>query len=858
MPYSFDTRKTYSSKALKISSFPLLRYANFISQFFFYLFLLSLLSIVFSFFGLTSNYVSLKISVLFLFLFLLFLELRLFADLKIKKFKPPVKLSEEVLGESNCNLAEFLSLDLCNIVESSIKISKRGRFSEVSSESLLYSALLNNKDVKTLVVKLGINASKLQSDLKNYLEKQPRGQKFNLVLSESFMKTMEEAARLSVNRKHDFIDEKEVLVGLAKNDQFFKQILIEYEVKEKDIEDLTLWLENLEVRISEKDKFWLKENLASMGSLGKDFSSGYTVTLDSYSIDWREVVSRKEYVLDIVGHEKEVKDLETILTKSSRTNALIVGEEGMGKKSIIESLAQRCYLEESLPELNDQRVVELDMVQLISRIQSQEKLEETLDQIFQEIVSSGNVILVIDKIDNYVNQRVQKPGEIDISVILSKYLPISSFRFVGITSYDGLHRKLEQNPSFLEYFSKIEVSEVSEADTIRILQDAAISLEHQYGILIVYTAIREIINLTSRYMPSTPFPKKAIDILYETASHVKALKEKILQPSHVAKIISDKTQIPIGKLEFKEKSVLLDLENSIHKRIVNQKEAVNEISIAMRRARSGISSKKRPMGSFLFLGPTGVGKTETAKALAEIYFGGENKMIRIDMSEFQSIEDIPRLIGAISPVEEQGLLTTPVRENPFSLVLLDEIEKAHKNILNLFLQVLDEGHITDGQGRKVMFTNTIIICTSNAGANMIFNSAALETELNKDELLNSIFQEGIFKPEFVNRFDATVIFHSLTKDNLKDIAQLMLGSLAKSLGEKDIEFIITDQLKEKIVGLSYKPEFGAREMRRVIQDKVENKVAEALLSDKIVKGNRIEINPDNFEIIVLQNNDRSK
>src|SRR3989338_8432949 len=626
-------------------------------------------------------------------------------------------------------------------------------------------------------------------------------------------------------------------------------MLIEYEVKEKDIEDLTLWLENLEVRISEKDKFWLKENLASMGSLGKDFSSGYTVTLDSYSIDWREVVSRKEYVLDIVGHEKEVKDLETILTKSSRTNALIVGEEGMGKKSIIESLAQRCYLEESLPELNDQRVVELDMVQLISRIQSQEKLEETLDQIFQEIVSSGNVILVIDKIDNYVNQRVQKPGEIDISVILSKYLPISSFRFVGITSYDGLHRKLEQNPSFLEYFSKIEVSEVSEADTIRILQDAAISLEHQYGILIVYTAIREIINLTSRYMPSTPFPKKAIDILYETASHVKALKEKILQPSHVAKIISDKTQIPIGKLEFKEKSVLLDLENSIHKRIVNQKESVNEISIAMRRARSGISSKKRPMGSFLFLGPTGVGKTETAKALAEIYFGGEKKIIRLDMSEFQAISDIPRLIGEISPVEQQGLLTTPVRENPFSLVLLDEIEKAHPNTLNLFLQVFDEGHITDGQGRKILFTNTIIICTSNAGAELIFKQAEAGSVIKKDDIIDVLFAKGIFRPEFINRFDATVLFHLLTKENLMDIAQLNLLNLQKNLKEKDINFIITGALKEKIVELSYKPEFGAREMRRVVQDTIENVIAAALLSDKIARGDTIEINPENFEIV---------
>ena len=227
-------------------------------------------------------------------------------------------------------------------------------------------------------------------------------------------------------------------------------------------------------------------------------------------------------------------------------------------------------------------------------------------------------------------------------------------------------------------------------------------------------------------------------------------------------------------------------------------------------------------------------------------------MIRLDMSEFQTVLDIPRLIGSISPVEQQGLLTTPVRENPFSLVLLDEVEKSHPNILNLFLQVFDEGHITDGQGRKVMFTNTIIICTSNAGAQLIFKSVEAGQKIIKDELLGALFEKGIFKPEFINRFDAAVIFHPLTKENLMDIAQLMMASLAKNLKEKEIDLTITQMLKEKIVELSYKPQYGAREMRRVVQDKIENKIAQALLSDGVVKGDRIEINPDNFEVHVIK------
>jgi len=303
-------------------------------------------------------------------------------------------------------------------------------------------------------------------------------------------------------------------------------------------------------------------------------------------------------------------------------------------------------------------------------------------------------------------------------------------------------------------------------------------------------------------------------------------------------------------MEVKEKETLLNLENLIHERLVNQAEAVKEISVAMRRARAGLSSKKRPMGTFLFLGPTGVGKTETSKALAQIYFGNEEKMIRLDMSEFQAISDIPRLIGAVSPVEVQGILTTPVRETPFSLVLLDEIEKAHPNILNLFLQVLDEGHITDGQGRKVVFTNTIIICTSNAGADLIFKEVESGKALDKDMLLNALFERGLFKPEFINRFDATVIFHPLTKENLLDIAQLTLKGLQKNLKEKEIDFEITEPLKLKIVEMSYKPAYGAREMRRVVQDNVENVIAEALLSDKIKKGDKIEINAETFELII--------
>src|SRR3989344_3040230 len=849
--FNFDTRKTLVSRSLKIWSFPLFKYSSILSQIFFYLFIIACLLIGFSYLGLILESTVIKIIILFFILFLLFLEIYFFTESKIKNPQLSVLLSEAVLDQDNYNLAEFLNLQSCQIIEESIRVCKKRRLSEVSSEALFYAALSQSQDIKTLAFRLGLNVKKLQNDLKNYLEKQERQKKFNLLLSDVFLRTILDGAKMASEKGSTSISEKDIFVALARNDEFFKKILIENDLKKEDVENIASWLDALEKRIEDNKKFWAKENLLKAGSLGKDWASGFTVTLDDFSRDLSRLASRHIFN-EIVGHKKEVDELQIILARSNHSNALILGEAGVGRKSLVEALAQRCYLGNSLEELNNKRIVELDMVALVSRIQDPGKLESVLDDIFIEVLSAGNVILLIDNLDNFVENKIIKPGTIDISGILAKYLALPNFQFIGISSFDGLHRKLEQNPAFLEYFRKIEVSEISEQETIKILQNLALGLEQQYKILVLYPSIREIVNLTGRYYPSTPFPKKAIDVLEESAVYVKSLKEKVVQPHHIAKIISDKTQIPVGKMEFKEKSVLLNLENLIHKRIVNQEEAVGEVSVAMRRARVGIGSKKRPMGTFLFLGPTGVGKTETAKALSEIYFNGEDKMIRLDMSEFQTVLDIPRLIGSISPVEQQGLLTTPVRENPFSLVLLDEVEKSHPNILNLFLQVFDEGHITDGQGRKVMFTNTIIICTSNAGAQLIFKSVEAGQKIIKDELLGALFEKGIFKPEFINRFDAAVIFHPLTKENLMDIAQLMMASLAKNLKEKEIDLTITQMLKEKIVELSYKPQYGAREMRRVVQDKIENKIAQALLSDGVVKGDRIEINPDNFEVHVIK------
>jgi len=821
--------------AVKREKYFIFRGAAFFTNLFLALFILFFCLFILSFFNLAPGIIVFKLGVAFFALFFVFWNLSLFLELKIK------------------NPADSLSFEAAKIIIEAINFCKKRKLA-VNSTALFYSALKVDKNVAFIFFRLGVDPKKIEIDVKNYLEKLERS-KTPEKFSKDFEQVMAGAETVAASRGRGRIGEKEILVALAKHDEFLKKVLIDFDLKKEDIENITLWLQSAEDSLKRSKKFWSAENLARQGSIGKDWASGYTINLDQYSTDWRNVVSKWMF-REIIGHEKEIEQTEIILARSSQSNALIVGDPGTGRKSIIEAIAQKCYLGNSLPELNNKRVVELDLITLIARIQDPEKLEAILDQIFSEVAASGNVILAIDELQNFVGQKEHRPGQVDISGILSKYLAMPSFQFIAITDYVGLHENIEKIPSFANFFRKVEVSEVTEVQTIKILQTNALELEYRNKILILYPSIREIVNLTSRYMPSLLFPKKALDVLDEVVVYVHTLKEKVVLPHHVAEIISKKTEIPVGKMEVKEKETLLNLENLIHKRIINQEEAVKEISIAMRRARAGIGSKKRPMGSFLFLGPTGVGKTETSKALAQIYFGApasgeakEEKMIRLDMSEFQAISDIPRLIGAVSPAEMQGLLTTPVRETPFSLVLIDEIEKAHPNILNLFLQILDESHITDGQGRKVVFANTIIICTSNAGADMIFKKAEAGEKLNKQELTDALIDKNIFKPEFLNRFDAVVIFNPLTKENLLDICQLMLSALQKNLKEKEIDFEITEELKEKIVDISYKPEFGAREMRRVIQDRVENPIAQALLSEKLKKTDQFKIDPETFDII---------
>ena len=753
------------------------------------------------------------------------------------------------------NLAAYLSFESARAVTHAISFAKNKGFLEINSSDLLFFLLKENPSLLFIFARGLLNIKELHNSLKTELSKQPvRPTKTKTTPSYSmdFQRTIQGAIDAVSIKGRRVVEIEDLLSALAVFNPTFKKYLIENNLfPEKDMNDIAEWHLRINREAKERKKFWVKKNLRRYGTLGKDWASGYSITLDRFSLDHSKTVASLGFP-EAIGHTREKEQIQRILSRQRINNVLLVGRPGSGRKRLIQDLASTSQLGRAKSEfVNYKRVMELNLAYLFSSIQNAEEVEALLDRIFSEVADAGNIILIIDNFHDFVGTTpgIDDPGQVNITSILTSYLQYAEFPLVALTTFAGLHRSIEQNPSLLSYFEKVEVAEISPDDTLAVLEEIVPGLEYRYKRFISYPALKSIIDLSNKYIQNTPFPKKAIDLLDEAMGYLTQTKDRVLLPEHIATIVTERTQIPVGRIQEHEKETLLNLENLIHERIINQEEAVREVASSLRRARAEVTTRKGPMGSFLFLGPTGVGKTETAKTLAEIYFGSESRMIRLDMSEFQSVQDVQRLLGSTeNPV---GLLTTQIRENPFSLLLLDELEKAHPNIINLFLQVLDEGNVTDGLGRKVDFRHTIIIATSNAGYKLIL-SALKEEKIDfsglKSQMLDYIFEQGIYRPEFVNRFDGVILFQPLSQEHLVRIADLMLSKLVINLKEKGITLLITDSLKEKVAELGYDPTFGARNMRRVIQDKVENSLAVALLSNKIKRGQRITVDANTFEV----------
>jgi ATP-dependent Clp protease ATP-binding subunit ClpC len=843
----FDINKSKIARIVKIEKYFLFRLSWFFSIAFLVIFFVSFLFNIFStnFDYRNLNEKTLGFSLISLSLAILFFLIYTFFINKIKNYNPGIDLFDAAKNISSFNIADFFSFEVAKVIISCIKYCKSKKIDTINSDILLYFVIRNNPKLNFVLSRALLNVKEIEEKLMQNIE-ELKDKNIGNLYSEEFINIILAAFNLSYSKKHKLIKIEDLFNVLVDFNDTFDNILVLNNLQKKDIHNLVDWLERIENIILDNKRFWSWSNLVKMGTLARHWNAGYTVLLDKFSYEIGDIVRRNGFP-DVIGHSKEIENIERVLSqKESKNSVLLVGEPGSGRRSVVLGLCKKMMLGESLPELNYKRIVKLDLHSLISQFPESEIIS-VLDSIFKEVIYAGNVILFIDDFHLYLSPH-RKVGSLDISEVLSPYLPLTQFQLIALTTYEGFHKNIESQTAILNLFEKIDISEVSQEETLLLLERFVLNLENKYKIFISYPALKEIILMCDKYLPSLAFPEKAMDVLDATVTYVVKNGEKIVLPKHVDFIIKEKTKIPVGEIETKERNILLNLEKFLRERVIGQEEAIKEIASALRRARANISHRSGPAGSFLFLGPTGVGKTETAKALADIYFGSEKRMIRLDMSEFQNLEDIKKLLGAPN---QEGLLTTRVRENPFSLILLDEFEKANPNILNLFLQVFDEGHLTDGEGRKVDFRNNIIIATSNAGYQIIID--ALENDGRgwaniKKKILDFIFSNSIFRPELINRFDAVVVFRPLTKENLLSISELLLNKIKSNLFLKGIEFVITPELKEKIVELSYSPIFGAREMRRVIQDKVENVLAVGILSNKLIKGSSVKINPENFTL----------
>ena len=469
---------------------------------------------------------------------------------------------------------------------------------------------------------------------------------------------------------------------------------------------------------------------------------------------------------------------------------------------------------------------------LLSGVNDPGEAESRLLGVLNDAVRAGNVILFIDDIHVLFASGGDKIGTIDASEVIAPYLQSSELRIIGITSNNNYQTYIAPRAQIAGNMEKIEVPATDENQTIRILEDLSLYFSSKYGIQITYNALKEVYKLSERFTLEKAFPARAVDMLENVCTAAKnssflsssRRRGSIVLDRHVTDKLAESTlNVPVQEAEGDEREKLLHLEEKLHSRVIGQNEAVKAVSQALQRARTQVTDTKRPIGTFLFLGPTGVGKTELTKALSWAYFGSEESMVRMDMNEFQDSASVGRFIGRKMPGSEQlegGEFVKKVREKPFSVILLDELEKAHPDILNLFLQILDEGYCTDGMGNKISFQNSIIIATSNAGANLIREgvTAGKTSEGLKTELLNYLQSQGIYKPEFLNRFDGTIVFKPLTKEELLKIAGLIFQSSCESLKQKGYIIQIEQPALEKLVEWGYKPEFGARPMRRVFQE----------------------------------------
>ncbi|BCU80358.1 negative regulator of genetic competence ClpC/MecB [Polycladomyces abyssicola] len=776
--------------------------------------------------------------------------------------------------------------------------------SNIGTEHILLGLVREGEGIAAkALIGLGLGLEKIQNEVESLIGR-GQGQPTNIAYTPRAKKvielSMDEARKLG----HTYVGTEHILLGLIREGEGVAARV----------------LNNLGVSLN-KARQQVLQLLGSNEAVSSHQGGGTganTPTLDSLARDL--TAAAREGNLDpVIGRSKEIERVIQVLSRRTKNNPVLIGEPGVGKTAIAEGLAQR-IVDGEIPEtLRGKRVMTLDMGTVVAGTKYRGEFEDRLKKIMDEIRQAGNIILFIDELHTLIGAGGAE-GAIDASNILKPALARGDLQCIGATTLDEYRKYIEKDAALERRFQPIQVDEPTPEEAILILQGLRDRYEAHHRVKITDEAIEAAVKLSDRYITDRFLPDKAIDLIDEAASRVrlrsytvppelKELEQKLeevrkekdaavqsqefekaaslrdreqklreeleetrnrwkadqgktdseVTAEDIADIVSQWTGIPVRKLAEEETERLLKMEEILHQRVIGQDEAVKAVSRAIRRARAGLKDPKRPIGSFIFLGPTGVGKTELARALAEALFGDENAMIRIDMSEYMEKHSTSRLVGAppgYVGYEEGGQLTEKVRRKPYSVVLFDEIEKAHPEVFNILLQVLEDGRLTDGKGRLVDFRNTVIIMTSNVGADMIRKSTRLGFTTGDsdgyEDMKEKVMQElkRSFRPEFLNRIDDVIVFHSLKEEHLQQIVTLMSEELRKRLKEQDIDFVLTDKAKEHLAKVGFDPQYGARPLRRAIQKHIEDRLSEELLRGTIQRGDTVKIDVKDGQLTV--------
>ncbi|MDR7002473.1 ATP-dependent protease ATP-binding subunit ClpC [Neobacillus niacini] len=751
---------------------------------------------------------------------------------------------------------------------------------------------------------LGLGSDKIQKEVENLIGKGqevPQTIHYTPRAKKVIELSMDEARKLG----HSYVGTEHILLGLIREGEG---------VAARVLNNLGVSLNKARQQVLQ-----LLGSNESGGHQGGASVSANTPTLDSLARDLT-AIAREGSLDPVIGRSKEIQRVIEVLSRRTKNNPVLIGEPGVGKTAIAEGLAQQIVNNEVPEILRDKRVMTLDMGTVVAGTKYRGEFEDRLKKVMDEIRQAGNIILFIDELHTLIGAGGAE-GAIDASNILKPSLARGELQCIGATTLDEYRKYIEKDAALERRFQPIRVDEPTAEESVQILQGLRDRYEAHHRVSITDEAIEAAVKLSDRYISDRFLPDKAIDLIDEAGSKVrlrsyttppnlkelevkledvrkekdaavqsqefekaaslrdteqrlreqleetkKTWKEKQGKENNevtvedIANVVSSWTGVPVSRLAQTETEKLLNLEEILHSRVIGQEEAVKAVSKAVRRARAGLKDPKRPIGSFVFLGPTGVGKTELARALAEAMFGDEESMIRIDMSEYMEKHSTSRLVG--SPpgyvgYEEGGQLTEKVRRKPYSVILLDEIEKAHPDVFNILLQVLEDGRLTDSKGRTVDFRNTVLIMTSNVGAEALKRNKYVgfniqDGEQDYKDMKGKVMEElkKAFRPEFLNRIDEIIVFHALERKHLQEIVTLLSEQLTKRLKEQNIELELTDAAKDKICLEGYDPEYGARPLRRAIQKHIEDRLSEELLKGTVLTGQSVIIDVNNGEFIV--------